>query len=530
MLQSMAPKPTSDLRALMRYRDARLYLLALAPTLFGDTAMLLVAGVWAMELTGNGSAAAMAAFCLWAPSLLSPLFGLAADRFQRLRLLVAVNSGLALWILLLLAVHDGADVWLLFTVLVGCGVAYAVTDPAESALFADLVPPEALGGLNAVRVALQESCKLLAPAAGVALFAWQGPGPVVVLDALTFAVAAALMSRLRISGRPPRPRASDEGPWAGVTAGLRYVACGPDTRRTLLCSAAGMLVLGMAASVTFAVVDEGLRRPPSFLGVLGAVLGAASIAGGLLAPAVLRRLGERLTVAAGLAVMAVSVAVTAVPWLPAVVAGNVLRGAGMPLVPVAAITLLQRRAPEELRGRVLAAASFALNVPVTVALALGAGLMAVVDYRLLLAGMAVLCAVAAGAAGGGSARAVVDELEDPVGDLLDGDRGQQHAGQPGDQDHPAVLDDADDGERVAHGQPQHEVDDRDGRPDRRVAAEPVGVLHREDDGDDRAGPREQRHTERDEGDVDVLGLGGLVGLAGEQVQGDQQEQQTPRDT
>lgn len=43
------------------------------------------------------------------------------------------------------------------------------------------------------------------------------------------------------------------------------------------------------------------------------------------------------------------------------------------------------------------------------------------------------------------------------------------------------------------------------------------------------GLAEQRHAERHEGDVDVLGLLRLVRLAGEQVERDEQEQQTARD-
>ena len=400
MLLDMPVESTRGLRAVARHRQARLYLVALAPNLLAESAMLLVAGVWAMDLTGSASVAALAGFCLWAPAFAGPVFGLAADRFPRLRLLVAVNSVMAVWICALLAVRDSGDIWLLFLVLTGSGIAYALTDPAESALFAELVPAEALGSLNAVRVTMQESCKLLAPAVGIALYAWRGAWPVVVLDALTFALAAAVMSRLKAGRRRPAAVRA-EGPWEGITAGIRYAGGDAGLRRMLRSSAAGMLVLGTAAALTFAVVDEGLERPPSFVGVLAVVLGAFSVVGGLLTPAVLRRLGEPRTAAAGLAVMAVSVAVTAVPWLPAVVAGNALRGLAMPWVPVATVTLLQRRTPDELRGRVLAAASFALNAPVTAALALGAGLVAVLDYRPVLVVAAVVCAAAAWSACGG---------------------------------------------------------------------------------------------------------------------------------
>jgi MFS family permease len=386
--------------ALLRRRGVRLYLSALAPSLFGDSAMLLVAGVWAKELTGSSGTAALVTFALWAPALAGPLLGALADRFRRLPLLIAVDAVMAGWVLLLLGVRGAGGLWLLFVVVVGYGVAYAVVEPAEGALFPALVDAEELAALNGVRVGLQESCKLLAPATGAALFAWWGPHPVVVLDAVSFAVAAVVLVRLRASGdvREARP-VPGSGPWAGLGAGVRHLVGTAGLRRTLTGCAAGMFALGLAVSMTFAVIDEGLHRSPAFLGVISPVLGASSVAGGGLAPVALRLWGERRAAAAGLALLGAAVGVTAVPWLPAVLAGSVLRGLGAPAVTVAAVTLVQRRTPDEVRGRTLAAAGTLLNVPVTAGLGLGAALLAWVDYRVVLVGCAALCGGAALATG-----------------------------------------------------------------------------------------------------------------------------------
>ena len=73
------------------------------------------------------------------------------------------------------------------------------------------------------------------------------------------------------------------------------------------------------------------------------------------------------------------------------------------------------------------------------------------------------------------------------------------------------------------------MDRDDRRPDRDLRADAVRVLHGEDDRDDRAGPGQQRHAQRYERDVDVLGLLRLVRLAGQQVERDEQEQQPARD-
>jgi hypothetical protein len=62
-------------------------------------------------------------------------------------------------------------------------------------------------------------------------------------------------------------------------------------------------------------------------------------------------------------------------------------------VNVGALTLIQRRTPADLLGRVDAALTIAVTVPQTASIALGAALVAVVDYRLLLAVMAAVLVI-----------------------------------------------------------------------------------------------------------------------------------------
>jgi MFS family permease len=70
--------------------------------------------------------------------------------------------------------------------------------------------------------------------------------------------------------------------------------------------------------------------------------------------------------------------------LPVVLAGKVLFGLGLPWILVAALTLLQRSTPPHLQGRAFAASELALGAPQTLSIALGAALVALVDYRFVL--------------------------------------------------------------------------------------------------------------------------------------------------
>ena len=70
------------------------------------------------------------------------------------------------------------------------GVEATLTDPAEDALFAEMLPPAIRQRVNGWRLGLQETGRLVAPLLGAGLFSLVGGGAVAVLDAATFLVAA----------------------------------------------------------------------------------------------------------------------------------------------------------------------------------------------------------------------------------------------------------------------------------------------------------------------------------------------------
>src|ERR1700742_2026718 len=186
-------------------RNARLYLAGLAASLLGDSAMSLVAGIWVKSLTGSSAAAGLVGACMYLPSLFGPAAGLLADRVSRRGLLLVLNLASAVIVLTLLAVRSAADVWLIFCVMIWYGVNLAVSDPAENALFAEMLPLDLRQRVNGWRLGLQETGRLVAPLFGAAMFAVVGGGSVAAFDSVTFVVAALTITRLRL--REPAPRA-----------------------------------------------------------------------------------------------------------------------------------------------------------------------------------------------------------------------------------------------------------------------------------------------------------------------------------
>ncbi|MFD3816982.1 MFS transporter [Streptomyces rubiginosohelvolus] len=380
----------------LRDRTAGRCLAGVVVSGFGTSALWLTAGIWVKSLTGSNSLAALTVFAMWAPVLAGPALGALADRMDRKVLLVRGNLVTACLLVPLVLVDSGRTVWLLFAVLVLHGASGVVLDAAESALVAGTVPASLLADFNGLRMTANEGMKLVAPLAGAGLYVRFGGPAVALLAAATCALAALVFARLPVRRTPATADSAPAGTWRDeLAAGLRRIRASAVLRPLVTAGAATMFLAGVNGAVTFAYVDEVLGRAPAYAGVLYAVQGAGSVAVGLLAGPLLRRLPERVFAAGGIAVFALGVGARTVSPDAVALAASAAIGFGLPCVLIAAMTAVQRETPEAVLGRTAATAGSLMTAPNAVALALGAGLVAVVDVRVLTAAAGVAGVLAA---------------------------------------------------------------------------------------------------------------------------------------
>jgi Na+/melibiose symporter-like transporter len=380
-------------RRLLRHRDGRIYLTAQGLSLAGDNALWLAMGIYVKMLTGSNSAAGLTFFAFICGSLLAPVSGMVADRCRRRPLLIWANFTAAAGVCALLAAGPHR-VWLIYVVMFCYGAIGSLILSAQTALLTVMFPGDLLGEANTVLQVAEQGLRVFTPLAGAGLLAWVGPEPVILLDAATFAAAGLAMLVIRLREAPP---AASQVRWQEeFLAGIRYIGRTPALRRLLTAGVVALLAFGFFQTVPFAIVGQGLHRAPAFLGVLEATMGAGALLGAAVATAIMRRTSERGLVAGGLVSLAAACLLLTARWLPAVLAGMALVGACLIWVNVGAYTLLQRRTPPELLGRVDAALNLAVLIPQGTAIALGAALIAVLDYRILLLAMTVLVLVSAG--------------------------------------------------------------------------------------------------------------------------------------
>ncbi|MFC4328021.1 MFS transporter [Streptomyces andamanensis] len=386
------------MRALLVRRDILLLMLARLIDMAGSNALWIALGVRVKELTGSDSAAGLTFFAFVLGTLGAPLCGALVDRSRRAPLLIALNLFSMALVLPLLLVHDRHGIWICYAVMVLYGLASGTSGSAMTALTQALIPPERLGDANGLLQTLLQGVRLIAPLLGAGVLSASGLAPLVVGDAVTFALVALLVAliRLRENGpRPSGPEAEGQGAGARLAAGFRHIVGTAALRRFTVATMIAVIAFGFSQSVLFAVVDSGLGRPPAFVGVLGATQAAGAVVAGAGAAVLMRRAGETRTVVFGLVLSAAGFLLTAVPALPAVVPGTVLMGTGLPWIIAGGTTLLQRRTPAHLMGRTDAALGVLIGLPQTVAIAVGAALVALVDYRVMLVLMAVLTSAAA---------------------------------------------------------------------------------------------------------------------------------------
>ncbi len=360
---------------------------ATTTSMFGDSVMLLVLSMWVKDLTDSNAQAGMTFFWMVLPSLLAPLLGGPIDRVRRKPLLVWGNLASALMVLPLLVVRDAGDVWIVWMVAVFYGISFIVLPAGLNGLLKELLPEHLLVEANASMQTVKESFRLVGPLIGAGLYALTNGWAVVLVDSLSFLVAAVLIARIALAEAKP---VHEEQHWlTEMTAGIRHLARDQVLRPVLVAFGLMLLTIGFAEASIYAILDA-FGKPVEWAGIVVTMQGIGAVVGGLTSSRVIRRISEPTAIATGLALMAASFVVVVVAgsiWV--MLLGTVALGYSLPLIFVAYTTLVQIRTPQAIMGRVSTALEVVFGTPQAISLAVGAVLVSVISYRSIFAIMAL---------------------------------------------------------------------------------------------------------------------------------------------
>ena len=353
--------------ALLRRRDFGLLWAGGLISETGDWFLLVGLPVWVLQVTGSSLVTATVFLVGLLPGLVvGPLAGVLVDRWDRRRTLVAVSLAQAAFLLPLLAVDGRHRLWVVYLVMAAEAALAQLNDPARNALVptlvarGDLVGANALIGLNAnlARLAGSPLGGLLVELAGL-------PG-LVVGDAVSFLVGAALLGLVR---RPPPAEPAEPGEVSSAPATPGVVGEWVDGLRVTLGDRGlrwGLVVNGLAAvaqgifTVLFVLfVSRELGGDGADVGLLRGVQAIGGLLGGLVVVGLAGRLEPGRLLGVSLLVFA---AVDLAIWNgPALTTGEWLYlglcvAAGIPGIGflTGLTALVQERTDEAYLGRVFA--------------------------------------------------------------------------------------------------------------------------------------------------------------------------------
>ena len=276
------------------------------------------------------------------------LLGPLVDRWSRRGLLIASDlARFAVFCLLPFANSPAAIVALAFL----SGVATGFFRPAVYAGLPNLVSDEELPAANSLLQAVENLAWTIGPILGGLLVAARGPDLAYWLNAVTFLVSAVLIGRIRRERLQAEPVES-RGHWRDVGDGIRLVL---RSRPLLTVLVVWNVALLGSASINVAEIvlaKVSLDSGDAGFGLLVGATGLGLTLGSLAATPALERLGTRGAYAASLALMGIGIGIAAVaPNLAVAVVGVVIGAVGNGAAVVVNALLVQRGAPDELRGR-----------------------------------------------------------------------------------------------------------------------------------------------------------------------------------
>ncbi len=318
------------------------------------TWMQMAAQAWlVLTLTGSATTLGLIVALQTLPILLlGPYGGVIADRVDKRRLMVWLQSamGLQALVLGLLTVTGAVHIWEIGVLAMLLGLNSAFENPARQSFMLEMVGPEHLRNAVSLNSVLVNVARTIGPAIAGLLIATVGEGVCFLANAASFVAVIASLLTLDLTALRPSPP-TERGP-GQLREGLTYVRRNRDLAIPLLM----MALVGMFAyefQVTLPVMArQGLHVGAAGYGFMTAAMGAGAVVGGLLVAAV-GRTGLRTLVVASGAFGAVIMLAALAPTLPVELVALALVGWASISFMATGNSTLQLAAAPSMRGRVM---------------------------------------------------------------------------------------------------------------------------------------------------------------------------------
>ena len=285
--------------------------------------------------------------------LLAPYGGVIADRIDKRRLMIVLQSAMGLQALALgvLTVAGVVQVWEIGLLAALLGLNNAFENPSRQSFMLELVGREHLRNAVSLNSVLVNVARSVGPAVAGILIATVGNGVCFLVNSASFvAVVASLATMDRMALNPSTPMARESGQ---LREGLRYVRSHRELAVPLLMMAVvGCLTYEFQVSLPV-MASRGLHAGAIGFGLMTAAMGIGAVAGGLVVAARGTTGLRPLVIAATAFGVAMTLAALA-PNLAFELVALALAGAASISFMSTGNSTLQLSAAPSMRGRVMA--------------------------------------------------------------------------------------------------------------------------------------------------------------------------------
>ncbi|MBT3321566.1 MAG: MFS transporter [Anaerolineae bacterium] len=373
-------------------------------SLMGDWFNLIATAILTANLTGSGLAVGgLFVVRSLAQFLSSPLGGVLADRFNRKKILILADILRFFIVLGFLFIKDASQIWLLYTLTaLQLGIS-GIFFPTKNAILPDVVSEEGVGTANALSATTWSTMLAMGAFLGGQVAGKWGIAPAIWLDAFSYLLSAYFIRKISYT----QTTAKSEEPLGLLSAfrlsfqGFGYLSQNREILIIAIQKASIMLavsgfseVIQVELSSKFFVIGEG---GSTSLGWLYAVVGVGTGISPIIARWFTgdREVALRRAIATGYIITLIGLLLMyPLTDLGLVLVGSFFRGFGIAIIWVFSTTLLLKKLPNEVRGRVFGTEFAFLTLSGAIGSGLGGWLLGVMGLSLqkliLLMGVLVL--------------------------------------------------------------------------------------------------------------------------------------------
>lgn len=263
----------------LQYRNFRLFFAGQSISLIG-TWMQSIAMSWLVyRLTGSALLLGVVAFAAQIPTfILSPFFGVVADRYNRHRIIILTQtlSMLQAFTLAVLTLTGNIAVWHILALGVFLGCINSLDIPARQSFLIEMVEKkEVLGNAIALNSAMFNAARLIGPTVAGILVAVVGEGICFLINAISFIAVIAGLLLMKLNSKKPAPKGLNV--FGELKEGVRY-AFGSLQIKSILSLLAVISMMGMSYVVLMPIFAKEVHHGGAHtLGFLMATVGVGAL-------------------------------------------------------------------------------------------------------------------------------------------------------------------------------------------------------------------------------------------------------------